>query len=91
MGNHEFDEGIQSLSNFLEKVEFPVLAANLNVKSEPALQIKSLRNSTVFERNGVKIGVIGYLTPETMRISTANKIEITEEIEAIKSVFSSGF
>lgn len=86
LGNHEFMEGTQSLSNFLRKLEFPVVTANLKIKSDPSLHDKFIKNSTVFVRNGVEIGVIGYLTPDTMRASTeiAKSIEISDEIQAIK-------
>jgi 2',3'-cyclic-nucleotide 2'-phosphodiesterase (5'-nucleotidase family) len=38
----------------------------------------------VFEKNGVKIGVIGYLTPETKILNRPNEVEYIDEIEAIK-------
>ncbi|MCX9107039.1 bifunctional metallophosphatase/5'-nucleotidase [Aeromonas veronii] len=37
LGNHEFDLDNQKLARFIEGVNFPVLAANLDTKADPAL------------------------------------------------------
>ena len=84
LGNHEFDEGTGNLAKFLNEVEFPVLAANLDLTEEPELQVKSLVPSLVKEVDGVKIGIIGYLTPETKEVAIGNKVEFIDEVEAIK-------
>jgi len=62
VGNHEFDDGPEVLRGFVEAVEFPVLMSNADVSAEPLLAGKILK-STVIERAGAKIGLIG-LTPE---------------------------
>lgn len=70
---------------FLNNVSFPVLACNLNLTKEPELlAAKQLVNSTVLETNGVKIGVIGYLTPDTKTLAEKNNVEYNEEIVSIK-------
>lgn len=84
MGNHEFDEGTENLGKFLQQVDFPVLAANLNYDNEQALNVKVLKPSHVFEINGTKIGIIGYLTPETKEVAIPNQVEFIDEIVAIK-------
>lgn len=44
LGNHEFDEGVAGLVPFLNKLEFPVLASNLDLKDTPEMQnITSLK------------------------------------------------
>lgn len=66
-------------------MDFPVLTANLDLSKTPSMQnTKSLRSSTVFSKEGVKIGVIGYLTPETKQLTSASTVEFTDEIVAIK-------
>lgn len=40
--------------------------------------------SYIFTQDGVKIGVVGYLTPETKGLAIPNEVEFTDEIEAIK-------
>jgi 5'-nucleotidase len=37
LGNHEFDIGLEKLAEFVDQVNFPVLAANVNTHSEPLL------------------------------------------------------
>ncbi len=62
VGNHEFDDGPEVLAGFMASVDFPVLMSNADVSGEPALAGK-LAKSTVIERGGEKIGLIG-LTPQ---------------------------
>ena len=62
VGNHEFDDGPEVLAGFMDAVEFPVLMSNADVSREPALAGK-LPKSTVIERAGERIGLIG-LTPQ---------------------------
>lgn len=85
LGNHELDNGVSGLTPFIENLTCPVLAANLVLDKEPNLQAESnLMNSVVFDINGTKIGVIGYLTPETKVLAIRNNVEYIEEVEAIK-------
>jgi 5'-nucleotidase len=42
----------------------------------------------VFEKHGIKIGVIGYLTPETKKLTIPNDVEFLDEITSIKFVTS---
>ncbi|CAM3834128.1 bifunctional metallophosphatase/5'-nucleotidase [Rheinheimera salexigens] len=37
MGNHEFDIGLTKLADFMAKVNFPILAANIDSQAEPIL------------------------------------------------------
>jgi 5'-nucleotidase len=62
VGNHEFDDGPEVLAGFMSAVNFPVLLSNADVSGEPLLAGK-LAKSTIIERGGQKIGLIG-LTPE---------------------------
>ncbi|WP_095590508.1 bifunctional metallophosphatase/5'-nucleotidase [Actibacterium ureilyticum] len=62
VGNHEFDDGPEVLRGFMDAVDFPVLMSNADVSGEPLLSDK-LAKSTVIERGGEKLGLIG-LTPQ---------------------------
>ncbi len=62
VGNHEFDDGPEVLRAFVDAVEFPVLMSNADVSNEPQLA-DAIMPSTVIEKNGERIGLIG-LTPE---------------------------
>lgn len=56
LGNHEFDWGADVLKPNSEQAEFPFLAINVKYNGKPA---DFCQASTVVERAGIKIGVIG--------------------------------
>ena len=56
-GNHEWDGGVMALRNVLTWAKFPFVCAN--VSFDDTLQMPNVYPYTVFERNGLKIGVIG--------------------------------
>ena len=62
VGNHEFDDGPEVLRGFMDAVNFPVLMSNADVSGEELLA-DTLMKSTVIEKGGEKIGLIG-LTPQ---------------------------
>ncbi|SNR33621.1 bifunctional metallophosphatase/5'-nucleotidase [Puniceibacterium sediminis] len=62
VGNHEFDDGPEVLRGFMDALEFPILMSNADVSAEPLLA-DVLMKSTVIEKGGEKIGLIG-LTPQ---------------------------
>nr|XP_050850678.1 protein 5NUC-like [Vespula vulgaris]XP_050850688.1 protein 5NUC-like [Vespula vulgaris]XP_050850698.1 protein 5NUC-like [Vespula vulgaris]XP_050850708.1 protein 5NUC-like [Vespula vulgaris] len=84
LGNHEFDDGVNGLIPFIEEAKFPILAANLDLSKQPNLKATKLANSTILVINGTKIGVIGYLTPETTIIAITENVIINDEIPAIR-------
>ncbi|XP_064119251.1 snake venom 5'-nucleotidase-like [Macrobrachium nipponense] len=83
LGNHEFDDGISGVVPFLEKVTFPILGANIDDTKEPSIQGK-YQKSVVVEKGGRKIGIVGYLTTETLVISSPGKLDITDEVKAVR-------
>lgn len=62
LGNHEFDEGPEVTREFIDALEFPALLANASLSDEPLL-VGTTQRSTVIERGGERLGLIG-LTPE---------------------------
>ncbi|KAH8316328.1 hypothetical protein KR067_005183 [Drosophila pandora] len=84
LGNHEFDERVEGLIPFLNEVNFPVLACNLDLSKVPELKAtKHLAHSAILEANGTKIGVIGYLTPDTKKLTLHMDVDFNEEVESI--------
>lgn len=74
LGNHEFDDGVKDVESFLRSITIPVVASNLDLTDEPALASEpNLMKSKVLTVNGRRIGIIGYLTPETA-VSTTHYI-----------------
>lgn len=69
----------------MKEIDFPVLAANLKLEKEPGLaSARMLMPSLIKEVDGRKIGIIGYLTPETKEVAGPNEVEFVEEVIAIK-------
>lgn len=83
VGNHEFDDGPEVLRGFIDAVDFPVLMSNADVSQERLLN-NVLMPSTVIERGGEEIGLIG-LTPEDTPdlASPGKKITFTDPSEAV--------
>ncbi|CAG2172739.1 unnamed protein product [Oppiella nova] len=86
VGNHEFDDGVDGYSPFLDatRLTIPTVCCNIDVSNEPKL-VGKIRKSIVVEVDNHKIGIIGYLTPETSFLSNpGNTIKFLDEIECIK-------
>lgn len=84
LGNHEFDEGVIGLLPLIEHAKFPVLAANLNLSKTPELAAEAnLVNSTIITINGTRVGIVGYLTPDTKFLNRHNDVEYIPEVEGI--------
>ena len=85
VGNHEFDSGPAVLANFIDKANFPVLSANLDVSAEPALT-GLVQAYTILEIEGQKIGVLGLTTKETALISSPGpNVVLKDEVESAKA------
>ncbi len=83
VGNHEFDDGEDALVPFLEKIQFPVLSANVhpNAQSKVGDRIKP---SLVLDVGGQKIGIVGAVTNDTPELASPGpNIQIDEDIKAI--------
>ena len=61
LGNHEFNFGVDTLKSILEQVDMPVLAAN--IKNADGSYFTGA-GYTIVERGGVKLAVIGVVTPD---------------------------
>lgn len=61
LGNHEFNWGIPAMKAMLSRAEFPVLAANVIT---PEGEFVTGAGWTIIEKAGVRIAVIGVVTPD---------------------------
>jgi 5'-nucleotidase len=68
-GNHEFDDGIEFFSSFMESIDIPVVCANIGFSSESDIS-KIPVPWVIIEKNGERYGIFGLLTEETMEISS---------------------
>ncbi|MBN1969815.1 MAG: bifunctional metallophosphatase/5'-nucleotidase [Candidatus Delongbacteria bacterium] len=86
LGNHEFDDANQTLTNFVNSTvgNFDFVSANINFSSEPALQSK-VSPYKIIEKDGGKIGVIGITTVETPTISSPGNLQFSNEKTAVEN------
>ncbi len=85
VGNHEFDDGPEVLRGFMDSVDFPVLMSNADVSGEPALA-DVLQKSTVIERGGEKIGLIGLTPEDTPDLASPGKnITFSDPVAAVQA------
>ncbi|MEA5050559.1 MAG: 5'-nucleotidase C-terminal domain-containing protein [Oscillospiraceae bacterium] len=64
LGNHEFDFGRDFLERAIAASRFPVLCANVREK-ETGLPVRGTAPTALFERRGIRIGVVGVTTEYT--------------------------
>ena len=84
VGNHEFDDGPEVLRGFMDAVNFPVLMSNADVSHEPQLA-DVLKKSTVVEKNGEKIGLIGLTPQDTDELASPGKnIRFSDPVAAVQ-------
>jgi len=84
VGNHEFDDGPEVLRGFMDAVEFPVLMSNADVSGEPLLADK-LAKSTVIEKGGEQIGLIGLTPQDTHELaSPGDNITFSDPVAAVQ-------
>ena len=67
-GNHEHDRNLAHLNKMIGASEFQWVVSNYSAGSLDALKsgTKQAKNYTIIDRGGVKIGVVGSNTPETI-------------------------
>ena len=84
VGNHEFDDGPEVLRGFMDAVNFPILMSNADVSAEEILAGK-LAKSTVIERGGEKIGLIGLTPQDTDELaSPGENITFSDPVAAVQ-------
>jgi len=59
LGNHEFDNGLDFLAKMIRRAHFPFVTTNLDFTGTPLDGLTEKYH--IFNRNGLKIGVIGLL------------------------------
>lgn len=80
LGNHELDFGREQFQKNQQAGGFPFLAANLKVKDPSLAKDWELPGSKVFERQGLKVGVVGLTSPKTVTTAMAGRAEGLEVV-----------
>ena len=70
VGNHEFDFGYDKAVEYQERLNFPLLSANVYKDGE-----RVFAPHTVVEKNGRHYGIIGLSTPETLTKTHPKNVE----------------
>lgn len=79
-GNHEFDAGLENAFRIMKMAEFPVLSANI-VSGETGEIPPPMQPYVIMEVAGIKIGMIGLVTEETLNYALPEDVK---EIEFLK-------
>lgn len=69
VGNHEFDDSEDGLAAFLDKVQFPVVTANVAAGASSKLGDR-IKPFIVIEQGGQKIGIVGAVANDTAELSS---------------------
>lgn len=89
-GNHEFNYGLESLDQYINSLNMPFLAANVNVREtgKPAYKQYTIINKKTKDGHEVKVGVIGAVTPGVPGWDGAKvaSLEFRDVVQAVKEV-----
>ncbi len=88
VGNHEFDNPLETLEMQRELADFPMLAANIYKKEEGKL-VRYFDPYKVFEVNGLKIAVVGLTTKDTEILGNPqfiSELTFTDPADEMKKV-----
>jgi 2',3'-cyclic-nucleotide 2'-phosphodiesterase (5'-nucleotidase family) len=84
VGNHEFDYGWQAYERGITRVAFPTLCCNIRHRGNG---IRFCRPSTILERNGARLGVIGVMglraARNTIMPSKVAELEFTDPVAEV--------
>ncbi len=73
IGNHEFDWSRKALEDMVGESKCPVLGGN--VVNEQERLLNGIVPYTIKEVNGLKIGIIGLITPDTKEIASPKNVD----------------
>lgn len=80
LGNHDFDNGVPFVKEWLKKADYPILAGNV-IEESTGERLPGAEAYKVFEMGDVKLGLIGVVTPETKTASFKENVEGLEFLE----------
>ena len=66
LGNHEFDYGIDQLSNLINKSKATYLGCNLEYSGTKTNKLSNVKRYEIKEYDDKKIAYIGVSTPDTL-------------------------
>src|SRR5687767_2234306 len=84
VGNHEFDWGQDTLRARMRQARYAILGAN--VRDTDGRDVPWIRNDTLVEVNGVRVGVVGVATVETPRTTLAAHVSDLRFVDPVPVV-----
>lgn len=85
LGVHELDDGTDALAEFLNTITFPMVSSNINLINELKLaENANLVTSLVITKGNRKIGIVGYIRPDTKERTQPSNVIFKREVPAIK-------
>ena len=87
-GNHEHDRNLDHLNKVIGKSDFQWVVSNYNPDSLAVLKsgTKQAKNYTIIERGGVKIGIVGSNTSETIEQVFPGNLDYKDASGAKKTI-----
>ena len=80
LGNHEFDYGIDPLSNVIKTLNADVVSCNLSYIGKKENKIKDIKPYVIKKYGNTKIGIVGITTPQTLIESTPSIFKEDNEV-----------
>src|SRR5688572_126288 len=84
LGNHEFDWGQDTLRARMRDARYAILGAN--VRDADGRDVPWIRDDTLVEVNGVRVGVVGVATVETPRTTLAAHVSDLRFVDPVPVV-----
>jgi len=83
-GNHEYNYGVDTLKKIMSKSNAKVLTGNVYDSTGKTI----FEPYTIIEKDGVKVGIIGMVTPNILRWDSANlkDYKVTDPVEETKKI-----
>jgi len=88
VGNHEFDDGPETLAAFIARVGFPVISANIDASKDANL-FGMIQSHAVLDVGGEKVGIIGFTAEDTPELASTGDLVVFNKIEdAVRPVIA---
>ncbi|KAG5884885.1 hypothetical protein JTB14_025049 [Gonioctena quinquepunctata] len=84
LGNHEFDDGIEGVVPYIKALTHPIVVSNIDDSLEPEIQ-GTYAKSTIIERHGKKIGIVGVITSTCDKISKTGNLKFFPESASVNT------
>lgn len=85
IGNHDFDNGLDFLKEWVNTADYPVLGANI-MDQKTGRRLEGVKPYTIIESGGARVGLIGVVTPDTPVSTRAENVEGIEFADPVETV-----